>query len=264
MRQTRRRTGYGKGRPYENASARSLCVRAAKQVKADDKTVAKVRRELESRSDIPNIETRTDSKGRNRPSRKPERDKQPSTPPPHDGAEASANARKAHYGAPAPAQTAEPQASDAANKRILKSKVTKGELLRMLQPILALAFKDDVASISDGDAALYDALESAKGVIDGLQTVLRLHQNKDRRKADATAPLIPDDLSIPEFLRRGPEQQAAPIGKPVSVRITDAITKQEPTGRPQEPISADGTSEAPKAALGRGADGHVLTTSVAT
>lgn len=83
----------------------------------------------------------------------------------------------------------------------------------MLEPIQALAFKDDegqdfVASISDGDAAaLYDALESAKGVIDKLQTVLRLHQIEGRRKADTAnhaeaAPLIPDDLSIPEFLRR--------------------------------------------------------------
>ena len=36
----------------------------AKQVKADDKTVAKVRTELESRSEIPNVKRRTDTKGR--------------------------------------------------------------------------------------------------------------------------------------------------------------------------------------------------------
>ena len=36
----------------------------AKQVKADDKTVAKVRTELESRSEIPNVKKRTDTKGR--------------------------------------------------------------------------------------------------------------------------------------------------------------------------------------------------------
>ena len=47
------------------------------------------------------------------------------------------------------------------------------------------------------------------------------------------------------------------------VRITDAITKQEPAGSPREPISADGTSEAPKAALERSTDGNVLTTAVA-
>jgi hypothetical protein len=119
---------------------------------------------------------------------------------PNDDAEA----RKAHHAAAASARSAEPQASDAANKRRAewKSKVTKGELLRMLEPILALALRGDVASISDGDAALYDALESPKAVIDGLQTVLRLHQNEGCRKADAAAPLIPDDLSIPEFLRR--------------------------------------------------------------
>jgi hypothetical protein len=36
----------------------------AKQVKADDKTVAKVRSDLEARSEIPNVEKRTDTKGR--------------------------------------------------------------------------------------------------------------------------------------------------------------------------------------------------------
>jgi hypothetical protein len=205
-----------------------------------------------------------------------------------------AKARKAHCAAAAPERTAEPQASEAAsaNNRIWKSRVTKVELLRMLEPILALAFKDDesqdlVATIYDGDAALYAALESAKGIIDELQTVLLktndsseadqdddepspeeggkgillalatnatekaaiarrniagarfsaedrdemvaandryvgkwdgvkrkirvkeakdLHQNEGRREADANhaeaAPLIHDDLSIPEFLRR--------------------------------------------------------------
>jgi len=39
----------------------------AKQVKADDKTVAKVRKELEARSEIPNVDTRTDTKGRKQP-----------------------------------------------------------------------------------------------------------------------------------------------------------------------------------------------------
>jgi hypothetical protein len=42
----------------------------AKQAKADDKTVAKVRRELEGRSEIPNVEVRTDAKGRTQPATK--------------------------------------------------------------------------------------------------------------------------------------------------------------------------------------------------
>ena len=42
----------------------------AKQVKADDKTVASVRRELEGRSEIPNVENRTDTKGRKQPAKK--------------------------------------------------------------------------------------------------------------------------------------------------------------------------------------------------
>jgi hypothetical protein len=42
----------------------------AKQVKVDDKTVAKVRTDLEARSEIPNVSTRTDSKGRKQPAKK--------------------------------------------------------------------------------------------------------------------------------------------------------------------------------------------------
>jgi hypothetical protein len=42
----------------------------AKQVKADDKTVAKVRNELEGRSEIPNVDTRSDTKGRGQPARR--------------------------------------------------------------------------------------------------------------------------------------------------------------------------------------------------
>ena len=42
----------------------------AKQAKADDKTVGKVRRELERRSEIPNVSTRVDTKGRNQPAKR--------------------------------------------------------------------------------------------------------------------------------------------------------------------------------------------------
>jgi hypothetical protein len=46
----------------------------AKQVKADDKTVASVRRDLEARSEIPNVDTRRDTKGRKQPAKKKRRD----------------------------------------------------------------------------------------------------------------------------------------------------------------------------------------------
>jgi hypothetical protein len=42
----------------------------AKTVKADDKTVGSVRRELERRAEVPHVETRTDTKGRQQPARK--------------------------------------------------------------------------------------------------------------------------------------------------------------------------------------------------
>ena len=38
----------------------------AKQAKVDDKTVAKIRRGMEARSEIPNVKVRTDTKGRKR------------------------------------------------------------------------------------------------------------------------------------------------------------------------------------------------------
>jgi hypothetical protein len=48
----------------------------AKQVRvATDKTVAKVRADLEARSEIPNVEARTDAKGRKQPASKPKRAK---------------------------------------------------------------------------------------------------------------------------------------------------------------------------------------------
>jgi hypothetical protein len=42
----------------------------AKQVKADDKTVAKIRHGLEARSEIPNVEVRIDTRGRKQPAKK--------------------------------------------------------------------------------------------------------------------------------------------------------------------------------------------------
>jgi hypothetical protein len=87
-----------------DAATRSVEDRGHNVRRADDKTVAKVRRELESRSDIPNVETRTDSKGRKQPSKKTERGKHPTTPPRNDASAkkrkaraTSTKARKAHY-----------------------------------------------------------------------------------------------------------------------------------------------------------------------
>jgi ParB-like nuclease domain len=57
-----------------DASDRSI----AKQVKADHKTVAGVRREAEGRGEIPHVETRTDSKGRAQPATKPKSARQES------------------------------------------------------------------------------------------------------------------------------------------------------------------------------------------
>jgi len=57
----------------------------AKQVKVDDKTVGKVRTELEGRSEIPNVKTRTDSKGRKQPAKKRTKANAPTAEPETNG-----------------------------------------------------------------------------------------------------------------------------------------------------------------------------------
>ena len=57
----------------------------AKTVKADNKTVAKVRREQEGREEIPHVEARIDTKGRKQPSAKKPATKQVSEPKPDIG-----------------------------------------------------------------------------------------------------------------------------------------------------------------------------------
>jgi hypothetical protein len=77
-----------------NASNNSI----AKQVKANDKTVAAVRREMEGRSEIPNVDKRTDSKGRKQPATRPKHAKKDKPTPAEverDKAECIALAQKA-------------------------------------------------------------------------------------------------------------------------------------------------------------------------
>ena len=85
----------------------------AKQAKVDDKTVAAVRDKMEARSEIPNVETTTDTKGRKQPKKKkrkakvapepdaqepaPEPDAQKPAPKPE--AQTSAETRNAEYAA---------------------------------------------------------------------------------------------------------------------------------------------------------------------
>jgi len=52
----------------------------AKQTKTSDKTVAKRRRKLTARSEIPNVETRTDTRGRKQPSAKPKKPPKATSP----------------------------------------------------------------------------------------------------------------------------------------------------------------------------------------
>ena len=81
----------------------------AKQVKADDKTVASVRREMEARSEIPNVSTRTDSRGRGQPARKTRKPtRPPAAPPPKADGQAIRDAAATRVQAPVSGQP-EPQ-----------------------------------------------------------------------------------------------------------------------------------------------------------
>jgi hypothetical protein len=105
------------------------------------------------------------------------------------------------------------------------------------------------------------------GIIDAAKQGLGDAPKPARRNADAATHaeathLIPEDLSIPEFLRREPAQsaaqvvKAAPISKPTPVRIIDAvaIATRDPANASGGVPLARSASDAPKSTLGRSTD----------
>jgi hypothetical protein len=161
----------------------------AKSVNVDNKTVAKVRADLERREEIPHVETRADSKGRKQPSKKTERDKHPTTTPSDDAKKrkaraASADARKAHY-ADAETITIEDD--------LEPSEYRQAFLLRAADTLAFAVYSGPV------DAEVVAAAERAASRWKTLADKMAAEIAADSAEA---APLIHDDLSIPEFLRR--------------------------------------------------------------
>ena len=138
----------------------------AKQAKADDKTVGKVRTELEGRSEIPNVKTRTDSKGRKQPAKK--------------GTKASTAAK---VKTPAPVTSKPTTAHDVI------------ELWMQMPP--------------EEDRRVFEAIGLCR-ILAGLPEAWMPELEKWIEECRSPAPpaelgpghQIPDDLSIPEFMRR--------------------------------------------------------------
>jgi hypothetical protein len=143
----------------------------AKQVKVDDKTVASVRRELEARSEIPNVETRTDSRGRKQPAKKKRRTE--------DDFVRDITAKKAKTEPVATDATSEPSAS------------VKGRRSRSAQWMAA------VAAASDALGELLDLQEAYAEWRDGLPE--NLQGSAVAEKLDAVCDLdIQSALSVIE------------------------------------------------------------------
>jgi hypothetical protein len=208
----------------------------AKQVKADHKTVADVRREAEGRGEIPHVETRADSRGRAQPATKPKparQDIEENTEEAEDnggfmlavigGAAKSASivARNLHHPLTEEERSAAVAAIDRVieNWRRIKDKVRSGEL-------------GGDADIQSFDIHVFELLQLTKGqkpqhfaktavplpvlgdlayFIRELVSVRELANEgadhdasaSEQRKADYAASEVADkDLNIPDYLRR--------------------------------------------------------------
>jgi hypothetical protein len=126
----------------------------AKQVKADDKTVGTVRRELEGRAEIPHVETRTDTKGRKQPSSKPERK------PTADPVKLNGHAIKADDLIPA----AQEQTPEELSAELAKTKAAIADM------------SAELAHVDDPDSTYDTAWQEASQEIEGLSA-----ENKELR-----------------------------------------------------------------------------------
>jgi hypothetical protein len=176
----------------------------ARQTKVDDKTIAKVRAALESRSEIPNVKKRVDSKGRKQPAkRKGKVEKTPNSIVKSDSIIAS----------PAPIKAAinvEPETEPALAAKLPSEaggtldSIIEREWLEAERALEALASHSPARAadvISPSKISLI--AETAAWLMD-LKTELMA-----RAAGNGEAPVagsdcsIPDDLSIPHCLQRG-------------------------------------------------------------
>ena len=155
----------------------------AKQVKANDKTVAKVRSELEARSEIPNVDTRTDTKGRKQPARR-----KPAVQETFD------SPQEAHCAKPLPPE----------NPKIGLSNLRNIFLMNCAASAQVARYEGPTSVVTK------DMLDAARATATAWQTVA--DQLECMMLAAAADREDDDDLEIPECLRRignEPRREAA-------------------------------------------------------
>jgi len=188
----------------------------AREVRADDKTVASVRRELEARSEIPNVETRTDTRGRKQPAKvvtptkkKPRLSRWRSLQNKVRDLEAE-NRRLQHQATPLiPAWD---KASPEQRIEFLKSR--RDEIIHAQHQVGKAYSGGSTDQNYAPDTSRDEIRAAASERIRGLQGNLpppSLVKTVDRAEATSRARALQDDgLDIPAFLRR------TPTGEPIS------------------------------------------------
>jgi len=168
----------------------------AKVAKADDKTVSSVRKELVARSEIPNVETRTDTKGRKQPgSKKSTRGSKSASKfkPTNDhalakpaaGDEAPAQPAPANVESPSTASTAEPDTTTSPSVGVKPGPVTAAvpearkpspvyEVVdRLVEVLGAIQFVDAVRELTQEERkTLSGRVETARRYLGQLKEVL--------------------------------------------------------------------------------------------
>jgi hypothetical protein len=174
----------------------------AKIAKVSDKTVTQVRKELEGRSEIPNVSKRTDTKGRRQPARK------------------QRSSSKSNDIGKMPLLKAAVAFVDATNsageqtKAAVFAPATADDSVRLQERIGELEDENQQLKIKLGGAqseiaelkaarpaTLFDALRAALAIAEREGASAALRRGIQNMIADLTK-LPPDDLAFPEILRR--------------------------------------------------------------
>jgi len=203
----------------------------AKQVKADDKTVASVRREMEARSEIPNVSTRTDSSGRGQPARKTRKPtRPPAAPPPTADGQAIRDAAATRVQAPVSGQP-EPQAAlKPLADDIGPNGVAEAERLRVrVEELQAQVRQRDIkitgleseieelrgklATGTGGNMSISEfqtAIKKWEDTVETQKNIIRDLQNENAKlRAGVAAPPPDDGLDIPKNLLRAKPREMA-------------------------------------------------------
>jgi hypothetical protein len=218
----------------------------AKQVKADDKTVASVRREMEARSEIPNVSTRTDSKGRQQPARKAAK-REKATPPP---------VSEEVLQSPSPVARADIGPDNRSEAERLRIRVDELQAELRLRDIKIAALESEIEELKEqmeaGEASLWDCKLPINRLLD-----------RDMLQRIVDSGLLPLKTRKPEvqaeFERLSPEttKRAAEISehnaqvllKILRKHFREVLLDEDHVVDEEEPTPDTGTDDAPPAGI---------------